>query len=187
MVGVLKLSRTKKRRVVNDARTLVNRLWPQLAGGPTCLQQACALQLLVAKRHGLTAILQAGDACWQRNATEGYGYEWESRRASRLKPHEHGFVLSTDVHVWLAVVSPQTLIDPTTADWPAHAAQGGYEWLPEMKPPRFMWDTTEKLARLARPPIYRAVPEATLWAVGQAQEDIYPMLGKVLGVDWRAA
>lgn len=182
-VGVT--SGTQKRKLVKDARLLVARLWPQLAGQSTCLQQACALQLLLTKRE-YVAVLQAGTAVWQRNATEGYGYEWESRRASVLKPHPDEpdrYVLSTDVHVWLAAVDPEpTLIDPTTGDWPAHAAKAGYDWDPSLKPPGFVWETAGKLAQRKHRPIYEPAPEACLWAMQQAEEDIYPALRKALGV-----
>lgn len=194
-----RISRTKQRKLVEDARTLYMRLWPEVGRGGACVFHAVALQLLGLKRHKLELMLQAGSAWWPRldEETRGgdprvmFGYQFEE--GATLKTWVRGQLVDVlpEVHTWLGIRHQDgsgTLVDPTTGTWPEASLElHGIDW-PGRKPPPFLWEHQDRIdEKWERPysPSYHCSLVACDMVATFAAREIYPRIGEALDVDWK--
>jgi len=184
-----------RRRLVDEARCLHRRLWPDLGAvrdTRSCLFLAVCLQGVIARRAGVRTMLQAGTAQWPFRRPQDddgvsathYSYHWQGLR----DPLTHAMVEAgrlPELHVWLAHRDPDTIIDPTSGTWPERAAEGGREWLTP-RPPDFLWHTVEEMGDLAESDFdlgitYAPDPAACEIADDLASREIYPRVFEVFG------
>jgi len=152
------LSRTKRRRLVEDARRLANVIWPGSTrdGLGSCSLVSIALQILAARRHELPLMLQVGSAAWRRLPEDNgepdidFGYHWQGAedRTTRLLL-QHGRL--PECHVWLADGTTREIIDPTSGDFPELCRSlSGLDW-PGPRPPAWVWETADRLRERTAP------------------------------------
>jgi hypothetical protein len=188
------LSEDRKKELVEKSRALYRRIWsngPEIRETHACLFHAVALQGLLLKEEGIGAMLQAGSCQWPmvdkddgHKATH-FSYQWEpDNRMTRLCISQGAL---PEMHVWLALRNPDTLIDPTTGTWPERARVGGHEWTAKPTPP-FVWLSPEELKVL----VMRDYPLGVLYlpdlractvADMLASQEIYPKIAKALGIE----
>ena len=193
----MSLTNATKARLVADARTLYERMAADL-GRPVpathaCLYHAIALQMLLARRHGIETMLQAGTAQWPMCRPEEddgirnthFAYQWDGIDDSKVMTCLINAQLP-ELHVWLAHRDPDTIIDPTTGTWPERAALDGQTWTGPV-PPSFLWHTQEELAALVTDqyPLgitYQCDVTACQVADSFAQLELYPRIAALLGM-----
>jgi len=192
-----KLTKSTKARLITDSKALYERAAPAL-GKPVpathaCLYHAVALQMLLAKRHGIETMLQAGTAQWPMCRPEEddgirnthFAYQWDGIEDPKVMACLVNAQLP-ELHVWLAHRDPDTIIDPTTGTWPERAALDGQTWTGPPTP-SFIWHTPAEMAMLIRDqyPLgftYRCDPVACKVADAFANLELYPQIATLLGM-----
>lgn len=180
-------SATKRRQLVKDAQRLARIEFPEVPITRACLVEAVALQCLAYARYELAFNLQAGTCFWprvsddhklQRNEPTHYGYEWKGLS----DPATCAKVLSgqlPQLHVWLALLAGEVLVDTTTSSFVERARRSGVGW-PGPRPPSLLWGDAVSLharygmRRLA--PQYLADSGASDVAISVAEQSLYPRL-----------
>ena len=159
-------ARHLRKRIVREARQLVTRHFDVEGQTNTCLYLAAAA-CMVAQKHGLRLILQAGSARWPRvtdQTDDGvepnvFEYVWESDHPASRAARAAG--LMPEMHVWAADPAANEVVDLTTGFWPAQCREIlGVDWKAPNPPPYF-WGPVDRLPTLA---CYEPNLEATMLA-----------------------
>ncbi len=146
--------------MVRRAKLLARQRFPEVRQHAACLHQAWAL-MAVAHTEGIRLTLQAGSAQWVRTYrdcdAQMFGYvadEIDPVRAVVLD-------LLPEMHVWVADIARQEIIDPTAGCFPTQCKELiGEDWEIE-KPPEFLWCHVSQLPQAA---YYRPSMTATMLA-----------------------
>lgn len=155
-------------KTVKEARALREHLWPEVRVSHGCLYEACCLQLLLARRHGVRTMLQAGSCSWPMILPEEddgvrathFSYQWEPLSGATITHLMSGTL--PELHVWLASRElGDILIDPTTGSWPDRAAAGGHNWSAPA-PPACLWGNGDQIRKLSEDAGYVIGYEASL-------------------------
>jgi hypothetical protein len=117
---------------------------------------------LIFQRHGIRAILQAGDMLWPAFEDDGvnithFGYEWSPTDEGSIAAHILG--LFPEIHVWLAIPERQEIVDFSVKYLPEAARRDGKVWV-KPRPPEFLWATE---AEMPEGVVYRPKIGACLW------------------------
>jgi hypothetical protein len=108
-----------REQVIQTARKIFKSLSPLMASSSgTCVYQAAAL-VGAGQYHGMTLIPQGGSAFWRRvpkSEDDGtkdthWGFQYDEKIAAEKNK------LPLEVHVWVACVETQEIIDSSTGDW----------------------------------------------------------------------
>ncbi len=136
-----------KLRIVNDARSLAMRHWPEMVNKPgNCLYAAMSL-MHVLDVIGIRAWIQAGTCYWPRLTPEqakseddpiySFGYEWEPNSFDT----QVRIALDTlpEMHVWVAIPDTNEIVDLTSGQFPVQCQNLlKLDW-PGIKPPDYFW------------------------------------------------
>lgn len=191
----MNFSDTQKAELVEEARALYRRLWPddtRVRDTRACLFHAVALQCLLKSRYDFDTMLQAGTCQWPMLAREDddgecathFAYQWNG-----LGDLQTVMTISEgampEMHVWLGTRNPDTIIDPTTGTWQARAREGGYERWTAPAPPAFLWVTVDELMNMIDSPYDMGITylphlDACKVASMLAGQEIYPGILKLL-------
>lgn len=130
-----------REQVIETARRIFKSFSPLMAeSAGTCVYKAAAM-VGAGQYHGMTLLPQAGSAFWRRipksedDGTQDthWGFQFDSETAL-----EKGD-LPLEVHVWVACVETQEIIDSSTGDWVRSCKEiGGLDW-PADPPPDYIW------------------------------------------------
>lgn len=103
------------------------------------------------REQGQRAILQAGNASWKRIPPEmddgvsadAFGYVWSPKDLSSQIAISLGGM--PEMHVWAGILPAGEIVDMTTGFFPEQAKLlCDYDW-PGKRPPKYFWDTPDKL------------------------------------------
>ena len=155
-----------KKQIVTEARELFRKTFPDVAERAGCMYLTFCV-LIVAQRHGIRLVLQAGTTSWERVTPEQddgicntyFSYVWET--------HSFGTQVAMmqnrlpEMHVWAGDPKTQEVVDLTTGDIPVQCETlTGMDW-PGTKPPDYIWHKGADTPRC----YYEVDPQATMLAV----------------------
>jgi hypothetical protein len=137
---------------------------PDLAAG-NCLYIAHAVATVLHNK-GLRPIIQAGSLQWPivtRDLDDGvssshFAYMWDPTHPRSVAARAAGQL--PEMHVWLGLLDPPTLIDFSTRDLKGLAEASGLIWR-SGDPPEFLWATEDEMPDWV---VYTPNRDATLYA-----------------------
>ena len=105
---------------------------------------AARLAIDVARKHGISLVLQAGSAKWPRTlpgfadgGPTNYGYTWRGLTPTVIERVQAGAL--PELHCWCVVKGTDEIVDPTAGEFPMQAAcWAGIDW-PGPQPPIALW------------------------------------------------
>ena len=120
----------------------------------------------VLHNEGLRPIIQAGSLQWPiipRDEDDGvsnshFAYMWDPMHPRSIAARAVGML--PEMHVWLGLLDPPTLIDFSTRDLRVLAEASGLIWR-SGDPPEFLWATEEEMPDWV---VYTPNRDATLYA-----------------------
>ena len=119
--------------------------------------------LKILRGVGIEACLQAGSTFWCRDPCDpfngDFGYEWSPMSGVSVEAALAGNL--PEIHIWLAVMETQEVIDFSSGLFPVQAVDRLRVGWPGVKPPPFLW---VPVAELPREATYIPILPATLYA-----------------------
>jgi len=159
-----------RQQIISDVERhlcALGELAPILGSAGLCLYIAHVAALTLYK-HGLRPVIQAGSLQWprmRRDEDDGrcnthFAYMWEPGSPQSIASWASGNL--PEMHVWIGLTAPQTLIDFSTRHLKDVAAAEGMTWTaPE--PPRYVWTAPDDLPDWVA---YHPNRDATILAAG---------------------
>ncbi len=122
----------------------------------------------VLHRAGLRPVIQAGSMQWPIMARDEddvhcsthFAYMWAPTDPASLAALAAGGL--PEMHVWVGLLRPQTLIDFSTRNFRKHAEACGLTWQ-SGDPPEFLWAAADEMPDWV---VYTPNRQATLYACG---------------------
>jgi hypothetical protein len=137
-----------KDEIAKQAIELAERLWKKemsrIEGGKCVLYTAAAL--LIFKRRGVDAAVQAGSMSWpvirleedDGKCNTHFSYMWEGLTPANVEILLAGRL--PEMHVWIALPGTKSIVDLTTGELRKHAEKIGLTWS-SPDPHKYFWDT----------------------------------------------
>jgi hypothetical protein len=140
-----------------------------------CLYIAHAVAIVL-HNAGLRPVIQAGSLQWPimpREDDDGhvqthFAYLWNPGDLASIIARATGAL--PEMHVWVGLIEPQTLIDFSTASLRKHAEACGLTWR-SGDPPAYLWATEPEMPDWV---VYTPNREATLYACGILENLFHP-------------
>jgi len=190
-----RLTSTSRRQLVDEAHRLARIEFPEVPPTRACLVEAVSLQCLAYRRWGVDFSLQAGTCFWPRvndnhrlakDESSHYGYEWRG-----VSHAETALAVLTgklpELHVWLALVEEEVIVDSTTRTFVDRARAAGVSW-PGARPPSLLWGQATALhtryGGRRHAPRYMSSSGACDVAITVAERIVYPKLCAATGLTY---